>query len=69
MNDQIVFIFKLLIVSTLLSAIIKYGGPLLSIRANNTNALIAILLPTLVFFLILSWRWQQTKQSNIRSED
>ncbi|MBW4660816.1 MAG: hypothetical protein KME15_19245 [Drouetiella hepatica Uher 2000/2452] len=49
-------IFKLLIFSALLSVAIKYAAPSLAIANTNQNALIAVLLPTIVMAIALGWR-------------
>ncbi len=49
-------IFKLLIFSALLSVAIKYAAPSLAIAETNRNALIAVLLPTVVMAIALTWR-------------
>jgi hypothetical protein len=43
------FIFKVLLISAGLSILIKYGGPILSIPATPTNALLLVLVPTLLW--------------------
>jgi hypothetical protein len=54
------FIFKVLVVSTLLSVAIKYGGPVLQIAETTPNVLVAVFLPTLVVATALGWRaWRQ----------
>jgi hypothetical protein len=49
-------ILKFIIISTLLSVFIKYGGKFLALEANTSNALIGILLPALIMGCLLSWR-------------
>lgn len=56
MSFQPGFIFKVLIVSAGLSALIKYGGPTLFISATPTNVLIAVFMPTFVVAIALLWR-------------
>jgi hypothetical protein len=56
MNDRLSFILKVLFASTILSAVIKYGGRLLSIPPTPFNAIVAISLPTLILSIILAWR-------------
>jgi hypothetical protein len=47
----------------LISALIKYVAPYLSISATTTNALIIVLLPIAVVAIALLWRFQAYKQS------
>ncbi|MEC4804154.1 MAG: hypothetical protein SAJ72_07835 [Jaaginema sp. PMC 1080.18] len=58
------FILKVAIASALLAVIVKYGGPLLPIRPTPTNALIAVLSPTLITAGILLGRWWKTQQKS-----
>ncbi len=55
MTAQIGFIVKILLVSTVLSFLIKYGGRLLPIAPTSFNALVAILTPPLLMLLVLAW--------------
>ena len=57
------FILKVLVISTGLSILIKYGGPTLSISTTPTNVLIVVFVPTLVMASALLWRLQ-TRQVN-----
>jgi membrane protein implicated in regulation of membrane protease activity len=41
--------------------LIKYIGPSLSIPATPTNALIIVLLPTIVMAIALVWRFQRRR--------
>ena len=59
MNTQAGFILKVVFLSAILSFLIKYGGRFIPITSANVNALILVLLPTLILSLILVWRWQQ----------
>ncbi len=54
---QIGFVVEVLLISTVLSYIIKYGGPYLSISATWLNALIIVILPTVVMAIALSLRY------------
>ncbi|WP_013321198.1 hypothetical protein [Gloeothece verrucosa] len=55
-NAQIGFILKVLLLSTGLSILIKYGGPLVQIPATPINALIGISLLPLIMLIALWWR-------------
>ena len=59
MNDTIAFVTKIFILSSFLSLLIKYGGQLLSISPTFAIAISAILLPSIIVALALSWRSQQ----------
>lgn len=48
MNDNIRFILKVFLLSIVLSLLIKYFAPGLSIPANTWIALMAVLMPTLI---------------------
>jgi hypothetical protein len=50
------FILKVLVISTGLSILIKYGGPSLSIAATPANALTLVFVPTLIVANGLLWR-------------
>jgi hypothetical protein len=54
MNNPSLFILKLIILSALLSILIKYGGPLLSIPVQYS--LMIVLAPSLILALIFGWR-------------
>ena len=60
MKSQAIFIFKLLIVSAALSVAIKFVP--IAIAPTATNALIAVLLPTIVMGVTFLFRY-----ANIRS--
>ena len=60
MNDAFAFIVKIVILSTVLSLLIKYGGKLLSITPTGKIAIAAILLPSIIVALALAWRARQT---------
>ena len=56
MNTQTVsFVFKILLLSTLLSLLIKYGGEYLNLAPTTATALTIVLLPSLIIGLILGW--------------
>ncbi|MDZ8188986.1 MAG: hypothetical protein RMX96_29550 [Nostoc sp. ChiSLP02] len=63
MKNQLDFVLKLLLLSALISALIKYVAPSLSIPATATNALIIVLLPNAIVAIALLWRFQAYKQS------
>ncbi|MDY6939256.1 MAG: hypothetical protein SWY16_16520 [Cyanobacteriota bacterium] len=61
MNDKIGFVLKVVGASTLISILIKFLGPKLSISATPTHALIAVLgVPLLVTIALVG----RTLQSN-----
>ncbi len=57
---QIGFISEILIISTALSYLIKYGGAYLSIFATPNNALPSVLAPTLCMAIALGVRYALT---------
>jgi hypothetical protein len=65
MENQFGFVLKVFILSALLSALIKYVGPALSIVETDTSALIAVFLPSVVIGIALGariiWKFQQQK--------
>lgn len=63
MENQLGFVLKLLLLSALISVLIKYVAPYLSISATTTNALIIVLLPIAIVAIALLWRFQAYKQS------
>jgi len=63
MENQLSFIVKLLVLSAFLSLLIKYALPSVVIPATDTNALIIVLLPTLIMAIALLWRFQAQKQT------
>ncbi|HEY9825732.1 MAG TPA: hypothetical protein V6D19_09815 [Stenomitos sp.] len=58
MSAPISFIFKLLMLSTLVSVAIKTLGPRLPIPATSPVALILVLLPTLIMAIALGVQYQ-----------
>ncbi|WP_448270164.1 hypothetical protein [Nostoc sp. DSM 114159] len=63
MENQLGLILKLLLLSALLSVLIKYAGPSLAIPATATNALIIVFLPVAIVAIALLWRFQAEKQN------
>ncbi|MBW4616560.1 MAG: hypothetical protein KME21_25470 [Desmonostoc vinosum HA7617-LM4] len=63
MENQLIFILKLLVLSALLSLLIKYILPSLAIAGTATNALIIVLLPSVMMAIALLWRFQVQKQN------
>ncbi|MBE9045335.1 hypothetical protein IQ255_13165 [Pleurocapsales cyanobacterium LEGE 10410] len=57
MNTQTGFIFKVLLISTGLSILIKYGGPYTLLEPTTATALTIVLLPSLVIGLVLGWQY------------
>ncbi|MEW6491024.1 MAG: hypothetical protein AB1589_00535 [Cyanobacteriota bacterium] len=62
MDSQVNFIFKVLIFSAGISLLIKYGGPSLPIAATSANALIAVLIPSVILAIALLWRAGKYRQ-------
>ena len=57
MNTQVGFIFKILLVSTLLSILIKYGGEYVPIQPTTTTAMIIVLFPSVAIGFLLGWQY------------
>lgn len=62
-ENKMDFILKLLLLSALLSLLIKYAAPSLAIPATASNALIIVLLPPVIIAIALLWRFQAHKQN------
>ena len=56
MSNQIWFILKVLLVSAVLSALIKYAAPSLSLTSTPTTVLVTVFLPSLIVAIALWWR-------------
>ncbi len=54
MNETISFLVKIIIASLIVSLMIKYLGPLLSLAPSNVNALIIVMILPLSITLFLS---------------
>ncbi|MEL6910536.1 MAG: hypothetical protein AAFR62_06285 [Cyanobacteria bacterium J06629_2] len=59
MNHQIKFIAKILLLSTGLSLLIKYGGKYLPLQPTNVTALAIVLMPSLIIGLVLGWQYSR----------
>jgi hypothetical protein len=57
MDTQTGFVIKVLLISTALSIVIKYGGQYVPIEPTNAIATIIVILPSLVLGLILGWQY------------
>jgi hypothetical protein len=62
-ENQMGLILKLLLLSALLSLLIKYAAPSLAIPTTASNALIIVLLPPVILAIALLWRFQVQKQN------
>lgn len=56
MVDSLIVILKVLLISSVLTLLIKYIGPSLAIPASTTSSLIAVLTPALVMGGVLLWQ-------------
>ena len=56
MDNQIGFILKVVLLSAILSVLIKYGGPYLNIPLTAINALLAVFFPTVLMAVLFGWR-------------
>ena len=59
MNSQAIFILKILLLSTGLSFLIKFGGGYLALHPSTPTALTIVLTPSLAIGLVLGWRYYQ----------
>jgi membrane protein YdbS with pleckstrin-like domain len=65
MDSQWIFVLKLLVISAVIAAAIKYVVPFLQIPATATVALVFVLSPTILMAGALAWRrWQFDKQQD-----
>lgn len=64
MNNPTFFVSKILIISTLISILIKYGGPFIPLKANNYFAISLVFLPSLILGLILYLRRSNLSSTN-----
>lgn len=56
MNSNAQFVLKVLLASTAVSVLLKYGGPTLSIPATPASALIGVFLLPAIVAAALCWR-------------
>jgi len=56
LKNQSGFILEVLLLSAVLSFLIKYGSPTLSIPATPAIVLEIVFMPTLVMAIVLFWR-------------
>ncbi|WP_413164401.1 hypothetical protein ACL6C3_00730 [Capilliphycus salinus ALCB114379] len=56
MDNKVGFLLKVLLLSAIVSVLIKYVGPSLSIPLSVTNTLIAVFFPSIAIAIILTWR-------------
>lgn len=59
MNTQAKFIIKILLLSTGLSILIKYGGQHIPIEPTTSLAIIMVLLPSLIMGLVMGWQYNK----------
>ena len=57
MEAQTGFMLKILLFSSVLSVLIKYGGRYVPIQPTNAIALTIVILPSLIIGLILGWKY------------
>ncbi|HEY9853933.1 MAG TPA: hypothetical protein V6D28_30975 [Leptolyngbyaceae cyanobacterium] len=63
MENQVWFLLKVLVLSAIISVLIKYGGPLLNVNGTPLVALILVLLPSIVLAIALWWRFSQRAEN------
>lgn len=59
MDDQWFFVVKLLALSAVLAAAIKYLAPFLNLPATTAFALVLVLTPSVLLAVLLVWRQSQ----------
>ncbi|MEG4280323.1 hypothetical protein QUA62_23000 [Microcoleus sp. MON1_C1] len=59
MNTNTGFILKVFLISAVISLIIKYGGPIISIPSTAVIAVIAVFTPSIILAAILGLRSRQ----------
>ena len=59
MSSQIIFLTKVIILSVVLSLLIKYVAPWFALTGNTINALLSISLPSIIMGALLWWRAKQ----------
>jgi len=70
MTSKVNFVLKIVVLSAVLAAAIKYLGPYLAIPATSAIALTLVLLPTLLMAVALAWRaWQSQSQQQASQQD
>ena len=57
MNTQTGFIIKVLLLSTALSFLIKYGGRYVPIQPTNAIATVIVISPSIIIGFILGWQY------------
>lgn len=65
--EQAGFILKVLVISTAVSALIKYGGPALSVPATPAIVLTFVVLPTLVMVIALFTRYTKGRRQTLQN--
>lgn len=63
MNSQTGFVAKVVLLSVIVSLLIRYVAPWLNIPSDTTVALLAISLPPLIVVFGLWWRSNKTGES------
>lgn len=63
MKGILIFFLKVLIVSLVISWMIKYLAPLIPITPNNVNALIIVMILPIIITLFLGWQLLQKVSS------
>jgi hypothetical protein len=55
------FVFKVMLLSALVSIALKFGGRYLPITGTTTTVLIAVWLPSIFLAVLLLYRWQRDR--------
>ncbi|MBW4643730.1 MAG: hypothetical protein KME23_12200 [Goleter apudmare HA4340-LM2] len=64
MENNLGLVLKVLLLSVVLSLLIKYIGPSLAIAGTDINALIIVLLPSVILAIVLLWRSREVRIGN-----
>lgn len=64
-NNQAVFLLKVLVLSVAISIFIKDAAPAFPVPETTTNALIAVLLPSIVMGLLLLLRMKDREEKKL----
>lgn len=63
MKGILIFLLKVLIASLVISWMIKYLAPLITVTPNNVNALIIVMILPIIITLFLGWQLLQKVSS------
>ncbi|MGK7944612.1 MAG: hypothetical protein AB4058_09090 [Microcystaceae cyanobacterium] len=67
MQNYFIPLVKIIVLSTLITLIIKYGSPQIPLSSSLINVMIGVFSPTLILGIILLLRWQNYSSSSSNS--